>query len=55
MKYKQCFQELHFFLKIKKIANYKNFLLTLFVKIDFPLKDEFNIMEYIHCIYQILY
>lgn len=38
-----------------KIANYKDFLLTLFVKIDFPLKDEFNNMEYIHCIYQILY
>lgn len=48
MKYQQCFQELHFFLKIKKIANYKDFLLTLFVKIDFPLKDEFNTMEYIH-------
>lgn len=44
-----------FFFKINKIANYKDFLLTLFVKIDFPLKDEFNTMEYIHCIYQILY
>lgn len=44
-----------FFLKINKIANYKDFLLTFFVKIDFPLKDEFNTMEYIHCIYQILY
>lgn len=55
MKYQQCFQELHFFKNIKKIANYKDFLLTLFVKIDFPLKDEFNTMEYIHCIYQMLY
>lgn len=50
------FSRASFFLKkIKKIANYKDFLLTLFVKTDFPLKDEFNTKEYMHCIYQILY
>lgn len=49
------FSRASFFFQIKKNAYYKDFLLTLFVKIDFPLKDEFNTMEYIHCIYQILY
>lgn len=44
------FSRASFFFKNKKN---KDFLLTLFVKIDFPLKDEFNTMEYIHCIYQI--
>lgn len=42
---------LFFFFKINKIVNYKDFFFILFVKIDFFLKDEFNIMEYIYCIY----